>query len=40
MAKASKPIKRGKKLAGGKKLERKQTLTVGVRMLHRMPDNP
>lgn len=36
MAKAPKPVKVSKKLAGGKKLEKKQTLTVG-NMLHRIP---
>jgi hypothetical protein len=36
MVKTSKPVKANKKLAGGKKLEKKQTLTVGT-MLHRVP---
>jgi len=30
MTKAPKPVKSAKKLAGGKKLEKKQTLTVGM----------
>ena len=30
MGKTSKPVKSGKKLVSGKKLEKKQTLTVGM----------
>jgi len=36
MVKTSKPVKAGKKLASGKKLEKKETLTV-VTMLRRVP---
>jgi hypothetical protein len=35
MAKTAKPVKANKKLASGKKLEKKETLTVG--MLRRIP---